>query len=156
MRPEEFIGRLSGAKQVGVREWMADCPAAPADDHHWLPIRPGEVGNTIVTCCGGCTTDHILSAMGLPLLALIENGFGKSDADGTPKWRPELVLFALQPEVAHVHHHAEGMKSGRALSASDFRRLTLAQDRIGNALRLIQVLDIREVTGVASEVNDAH
>ena len=156
MKPEQFIERLSSVTQVGDREWIAACPAAPADEPHWLLVRPGEVGNTVLRCCSGCASGDVLAALGLPRLAVTENGFGKSEADREQsRWRAELVLFALQQEIAIVHHHAEDMKNGRPLGAAELQRLALATSRLGNALAYVRAIDLNKFTVARGEVGDA-
>jgi hypothetical protein len=66
--PEEIIGLLEGREQhpkrTGEAKWQSKCPAH-ADRNPSLSISVGADDRTLLTCHAGCSTDEILTALGL-------------------------------------------------------------------------------------------
>lgn len=72
----DFIARLDGAKKSG-KEWIARCPAHD-DKNPSLSVSNGG-GKILIYCHAGCSTESIVSAMGL------RNSDLYPDNDGTHK-----------------------------------------------------------------------
>ena len=64
MTLSEVVARLSGAKSSGTNQFLARCPVH--DDHtQSLSVGMGTDGRVLLHCHAGCSTDSILSALGL-------------------------------------------------------------------------------------------
>jgi hypothetical protein len=64
-----LLAKLPGAKQSGGN-WSARCPAHE-DQRASLSIGEGDDGRALVKCHAGCTTDNIVTALGLTLRDLM-------------------------------------------------------------------------------------
>src|SRR2546426_1487998 len=65
MRLDEFLARLGGVVAHG-EQYAARCPAHE-DEHTSLSITEGRDGCVLVTCHAGCTTESVVTALGLTL-----------------------------------------------------------------------------------------
>jgi hypothetical protein len=59
-----LLGRLLGVSQVGLKKWVAHCPAH-ADDKSSLSIEETGEYRPVVQCHSGCDTKSVLAAIGL-------------------------------------------------------------------------------------------
>lgn len=73
MTLDDFIRRLEGVKPNG-KGYTARCPG-PAhghgDRHNSLSVTPGDDGKILLNCFTGCSTDDIVSALGLTMADLM-------------------------------------------------------------------------------------
>lgn len=69
---EKILSGLKGVKKAGSG-FIALCPAHD-DQHHSLSISQGQDGRVLLHCHTGCTTENIVSALGLSLRDLFPDG----------------------------------------------------------------------------------
>ncbi len=69
-----LLDRLQGVRGAGDGKWMAFCPVHedPPDGHRRsLSVKRGDDGRALVHCHAGCTTDHVVDALGLRMADLM-------------------------------------------------------------------------------------
>ena len=135
MRAEEFVSHLVKVRRTGPGRWVSCCPAHE-DKHPSFTIRELEDGRILTHCFAGCSVEEVVSAIGVSVSDLFPE---KLTDYGRPMRRPfpaEDVLACLQLEAQIVAICAGDMAAGRELSKEDKVRLTVAQERIQEAVRL--------------------
>jgi hypothetical protein len=118
----DVFADLVQAQRTSVGRWQARCPAHSPDKHPSLAISQGHSG-VLLRCWAGCTTDAVVTALGLTLRDLF------NDADTTPAERAK----AAQQRQAHdaqakALHHAAIERNRELL------RLECLRDALGGLL----------------------
>lgn len=131
MTAAEFIQRLEGVRKSG-EGWMCKCPAHE-DRTASLGVASGKNGGVLLNCFAGCTPYEITGAMGLPMTELFPPKIDTYSPGKVPKFSPADILRVMDLEVAVVLAAARTMANGYGLSAKDYTRLELADERIANA-----------------------
>lgn len=136
-RLHDLLDRLQGVKRTGPGRWIARCPAHD-DRHPSLSIRELDDGRILVHCFAGCDVYAIVSAVGMELSDLFPP---RPLLDGRrPERNPfsaEDALRCLAFEARLVQLAALDQLAGRALTQKDVERLSLAADRIDEALGVV-------------------
>lgn len=107
MRAEEFVDRLERVRRSG-KGWIARCPGHD-DDSPSLSVTEGDDGRVLLNCHAGCTTEDVVTAMGLTLSDLFpENGNGRRQVDpmtllANRGLRPETIRHFEVEAVVEKH-----------------------------------------------------
>ena len=128
-----LLGQLLKVKSKGNGCWMACCPAHD-DKSPSLSIRELDDGRILIHCFAGCSTEGILSSVGLSLDDLYPP---KEIHYAKPERRPFPavdILRAIRNEILIVFFTAKTILNGEAISPVDNQRLLLATSRIEAAL----------------------
>lgn len=134
MTAAELVAMLEGVRQSG-EGWMAKCPAHE-DRSASLSVAAGSDGRILLHCFAECSAYEIVGALGLELSDLfppkIDTFAGSSRP---PKHNPADLLRVIALESAVVACAAHVLANGGGLSAKDYARLELAEERINEARR---------------------
>ena len=128
-----LLGQLLKVKSKGNGCWMACCPAHD-DKSPSLSIRELDDGRILIHCFAGCSTEGILSSVGLSLDDLYPP---KEIHYAKPERRPFPavdILRAIRNEILIVFFTAKTILNGEAISPVDNQRLLLATSRIEASL----------------------
>ena len=128
-----LLGQLLKVKSKGNGCWMACCPAHD-DKSPSLSIRELDDGRILIHCFAGCSTEGILSSVGLSLDDLYPP---KEIHYAKPERRPFPavdILRAIRNEILIVFFTTKTILNGEAISPVDNQRLLLATSRIEAAL----------------------
>lgn len=133
---ESLISRLEKVRATGPGTWLACCPAHE-DRSPSLSIRESQ-GVILLHCFAGCAVDSVVSAVGMK----IDDLFPPKPAvlqHRNPEKRSfpaHAVLQAVSTEAQLVAVAAANIANGCDLTDADRARLLLANERIGEAVRL--------------------
>jgi hypothetical protein len=129
MSADTLIARLSHVRVTGSGRWLALCPAHP-DRSPSLSIREVDDGLVLIKCFAGCGAIDVLDSLGLDWAALFpENGHKPALATRSRIPSSDLLKI-IREETLVVAIMASDMLSGRTISETDWRRLSLAVGRI--------------------------
>jgi putative DNA primase/helicase len=84
MKIREFLSVLDSVKETPTG-WTALCPAHD-DRNASLSVGGGQDGRVLVRCHAGCSTEAIVSAVGLKVADLLQGGSGNTTAQ-----KPRIV-----------------------------------------------------------------
>lgn len=137
---DKLIERLEGVKQTGPDQWIACCPAH-ADKSPSLSIKRVD-DRALVHCFAGCHIDDVLTAIGLELGDLFDKPKAHRQLPVTEYQRRRTaqaleLMNALRHELLIVLLAAFEVTNQRQLSSADLDRLSLAHERILDALTLV-------------------
>lgn len=110
-------------RPAGDGRWMAQCPAH-SDNTPSLSIGRGTGGKALVYCHGGCTTEAVLSALGLGIGDLFDGDDRKTATETQPPDRWPVT-------ATYTYQHANGTSSYRVLrkTSQDSGNKTFRQER---------------------------
>lgn len=132
-----LLDRLQGVRRTGPGRWIARCPAHDDRDPS-LSIRELDDGRILLHCFAGCDVHAIVSAVGMKLSDLFPP---RPLLDGrAPERNPfsaEDALRCLAFEARLVQLAALDQLAGRVPTQKDVERLSLAADRIDEALEVV-------------------
>lgn len=121
MRPiDNFLPRLEKLKQVGQDKWMALCPAH-GDRNPSLSVREIEDGKVLLKCWAGCSSEEIVSALGLHMRDLFPDS-------RPPSYRPSKRAILHEQFVYEIGSAL--IAKGQQLSPADQARLELSRTRL--------------------------
>lgn len=133
MSAEILLSKLDKVRRTGRDSWIACCPAHD-DKHPSLTVRELEDDRVLVHCFGGCSTEEVLSSIGLTFDALYPQ---KQSHHGKPERRPfpaASALHAVGFESLVVVAAGAALLAGRPFTPTDRERLIVAVARIQAAL----------------------
>ncbi len=130
--------RLPQVRQLKPNCWQALCPAHD-DKKPSLSIQQNPDNGLLIHCHAGCGAVEVLEAIGLQLKDLYpaEKQINYDRVNSRQKayqLDPYLALHGAVTEMIALSIIAEDMVAGRA---PDTVRLSLAQTRLNNVLRLV-------------------
>ena len=117
---EKIHSCLDKVKSSGINKWKACCPAHD-DKNPSLAITETSDGTVLLKCWAGCTTQHIVSAIGLELRDLFPGA--KQPRRGPSKQ-------AIEHERT-VYLIGKSLLDNGKLSGDDLQRFNLAKQRLG-------------------------
>jgi hypothetical protein len=136
VKAEAFLSRCEKVKSTGNGTWLACCPAHD-DKHPSMTVRELEDGRVLLHCFTGCGVEEILGAVGMEFDALFPD---KPQEQAKPLRRPfpvSDVLAAIAGEVLVAWVISRDMEIGKVILQDEFDRLSLANRRIQEAMRLV-------------------
>jgi hypothetical protein len=125
MTAETFAGLLRG-RRTGRGRWQARCPAH-RDDNPSLSIAEGRDGRILVLCRAGCTTEAVVTAMGLSMRDLF------TGPSSPAKAKQSAAERARRDTVLKAQRHTSRLACDRV------RKLTAIVDVLGD--RLVRLSD---------------
>ena len=132
---DALLMRLDGVKRSGDG-YIARCPAHD-DRAPSLTVRDLDDGRVLLHCFAGCEPEAVLGAIGLDFSDVMPKNLG--DLPPVRKsFNAEAVLECVAKEALIAQVCAAAMAKGKALSAEDSARLTLASARLNEALDLVR------------------
>lgn len=133
---ESLLSRLTKLKGRNGN-WVACCPAHE-DRNPSMTIRETPEGKILLHCFAGCSVGEIAGAIGFDLTDLFP-----PNPDGYAPQRPMRNRFIASDLLKVIGHEAtivaiaaHQLAKGRALPQGDLDRLTLASQRINEALEM--------------------
>lgn len=136
---EHILSRLQ--KVRGRNGSYSACCPAHEDRSPSLTIRETPDGTILLHCFSGCSVNAIAEAVGVELTDLFppeSEDYKAFDARNRKPVRPKFyaseLLRAISFEATVVAVAAHNLAAGKALSKTDLDRLTLAKQRITEAL----------------------
>jgi hypothetical protein len=129
---DKLLSRLQHVRRTGQGRWVASSPTRE-DRHPSLAIRELDDGRVLVHDFGGDDVASIMSAIGLDVADLFP---ATSGTVGKTVKRPfsasdVLALVAFEASVAMIV--CSDVLHRQAVSEADFRRLSTAARRLGDA-----------------------
>lgn len=135
---EAFISRLDKVKGRNG-SWTACCPAHK-DKSPSLSIREGQDGRVLVHCFAGCSVHEVVGAVGMSVNDLFppdekrkEYGHAKPSVKASFYSSDLMRIIGFESLVVQIA--AIDMANGKKLSDTDRERLTVASQRIQEAMR---------------------
>lgn len=119
---ENLLPRLDKVSQVIPGRWKARCPAHD-DKNPSVRITETDDGTLLVKCWAGCTASEIVTAIGLEMRDLFP-----SCGEAPRRTGPSRVAVMFERMVCRIGQSL--VAQGTELSAEDWRRLELAQQRL--------------------------
>lgn len=128
---DTLLSRLQKIQRTGADRWKACCPAHD-DRSPSLAIRDAD-GRLLLHCFGGCSTEAVLSAVGLTFTDLMpDRALGDFKPDRKPFY-PSDVLKIMAFESSLVYLCAADILKGKPLTEPGRERLLLAASRLNHA-----------------------
>ena len=137
---QEILSRLQRVKKIAPDKWTALCPAHD-DRRPSLSIREADDGKILLHCWAGCGAADIVNALGLTLADLFPrtNRYNVGEPRSVRRvWAHREALQGIAHEVIIVRLFIERQAVGAPLDHDDLARLALADERIGEALRVAE------------------
>ncbi len=135
---ERMLGSLQKVKGKNG-SWTACCPAHN-DKGPSLAIRETPDGRILLHCFAGCETYNIVAALGMDMTDLFPPDEKRREypVEGKPRLKPAFyasdLLRIISFEASVVMICAYDMSKGKKLSEEDQKRLTVARERIEEAI----------------------
>lgn len=117
---DKVLSYLDKVKSAGTNRWKACCPAHE-DKNPSLAISETSDGVVLLKCWAGCTTQSIVSAVGLELRDLFP---------GEKQPRPGPSKSAIEHERM-VYRIGKSLLEQGKLDGGDIARFYLAKQRLG-------------------------
>lgn len=128
-----LLSRLDKVQSTGADRWKACCPAHD-DKSPSLAIRDAD-GRLLLHCFGGCSTEDVLSAVGLTFADLMpERVLDHHKPKERRPFSAADVLKIIQFETRLVYLCALDLRKGKPLTESENTRLRLAAQRLNHAV----------------------
>lgn len=131
----DLITRLQGVRKTGRESWAARCPAHE-DKSPSLSVKRLDDGRTLLHCFAGCSTESVLASLGMEMADLFPDKLG--DLPRSRGFTAMDALRTLEAEVAIVMLVAADVLDKKPVIESDYDRLALAVQRIGEAMRTVR------------------
>ena len=80
---ETILPLLDGVKQTGDQQWIARCPVHD-DSRASLSISAGDDGRVLFHCHAGCSTEQIVSKLGLSMSDLFPKNINCGSSASLP------------------------------------------------------------------------
>lgn len=139
MNAAMLLSRLEDVRRSGDG-WRANCPNGHAKARGSLSIAEADDGRILLSCFACHDTPAILGTLGLELADLFPERIRDPSPEARQRAREAFkrnawaaALGVLSREAGVVLLAARDTLAGKALSADDAERLTLAVDRIRHA-----------------------
>lgn len=140
MTADMLLSRLSHVRKSGPASWRAGCPCGHQRADGELSITEADDGRILLHAFCGHSAAEVLGAIGLELVDLYPERIRDVSPEGRARARAEAkrsgwaaALRVLSREATVVLCAAGMLRQGRALSADDDARLSLAMERIDDA-----------------------
>jgi hypothetical protein len=133
----QILDRLQRVKQSRPGQWMSACPCCESRKGRPLAVTESSDGRVLMHAFCGCTTESVLSRIGLELKDLFDQPLG-SVAPVAARVPARDVLAALSTEASVIGIIGADMLDGRQINESDWQRLASAVSRVGNAIDYIE------------------
>lgn len=117
---DKVLSCLDKVKSAGTNKWKACCPAHD-DKHPSLAISETSDGVVLLKCWAGCTTQNIVSTIGLELRDLFPGS-------NQPRRGPSKVAIEHERMVYRIGMTL--LEQGK-LEGDDIERFNLAKQRLG-------------------------
>ncbi|WP_065758846.1 virulence-associated protein E [Pseudomonas defluvii] len=117
---DKVLNRLDKVKSAGANKWKACCPAHD-DKNPSLAISETSEGVVLLKCWAGCTTNEIVSAIGLELRDLFP---------GEKQLRRGPSKAAIEHERM-IYRIGQSLQQRGSLAGDDLVRFNLAKQRLG-------------------------
>lgn len=135
---EVFISRLDKVKGRNG-SWTACCPSHK-DKSPSLSIREGQDGRVLVHCFAGCSVHDVVGSVGMSVNDLFppderRREYGHSKPAVKASFYSSDLMRIIGFESLVVQIAAIDMANGKKLSDTDRGRLTVATQRIQEAMR---------------------
>lgn len=128
---DTLLSRLQKVHRTGNDRWKACCPAHD-DKSPSLAIRDAD-GRLLLHCFGGCSTEAVLSAVGLTFSDLMpDQVLGNFKPERKPFY-PGDVLKIAAFEAGIVYLCAADILNDKPLTESGRERLLVAASRLNHA-----------------------
>lgn len=128
---DTLLSRLHKFTRTGADRWKACCPAHD-DKSPSLAIRDAD-GRLLLHCFGGCSTEAVLSAVGLTFSDLMpDQVLGNFKPERKPFY-PGDVLKIMAFEAGIVYLCAADILNDKPLAEPGRERLLLAASRLNHA-----------------------
>lgn len=129
---DTLLSRLHKVTRTGNGRWKACCPAH-ADKSPSLAIRDAD-RRILIHCFGGCSTEAVLSAVGLTFGDLLpENALDHHKPKERKPFYPGDILQIVAFEAKIVYLCAADIANDKPLTDTDRARLLLAASRLNHA-----------------------
>ena len=127
MNISHFLSHLEKVRKNGTDQWMACCPGH-TDKSPSMAIKAGDDGRIILHCFAGCSTESIVSALGLKMSDLFEKKFSVvKNKSRLPRHKLEA---ALMHELIVLNIAINSRDERHAIHPDDKGREKLAVERI--------------------------
>lgn len=141
MALDDIVRRLADhrIKPAGDGRWMSQCPSH-ADSTPSLSIGRGTGGKALVYCHGGCTTEAVLSALGMELGDLFDGDDRKNAVETQPPERWPVT-------ATYTYQNLNGTPRYRVLrkTSQDSGNKTFRQERLVDGKWLPGMDDVERV-----------
>jgi len=137
MAIDTVLSRLEKVKQTGAGRWIARCPGHD-DRGPSLSLRELEDGRVLLHCFAGCVPHNVLGAMGLSFADLVPKNIGHLARRESTPFNALDVLKCVAFEAMVACIAAENLAQGVKLTEADHDRLTLAAQRLQDAVRVVR------------------
>lgn len=144
MSAELLLSHLHNVRATGPNAWRADCPNGHQHARGSLAVTVGDDGRVLLYCFACNDVQGILGAVGLELADLFPERIKDPSPEARQRAREAFkrnawaaALRVLSREATVVLAAAGMLRQGRALTAEDDARLTLAMQRIDGARELL-------------------
>lgn len=117
---DEVLSCLDKVKSTGTNKWKACCPAHD-DKNPSLAISETSDGVVLLKCWAGCTTQNIVSAIGMELRDLFPGNTQPRRGPSKSAIEHERMVYQIGKSL---------LEQGR-LEGSDIERFHLAKQRLG-------------------------
>lgn len=134
---ERILGRLDRVKSSGAGKWRARCPAHGSDNNTSLSVADRD-GRVLLHCFAGCSTEAVLSAVGLTLRDLFDRPLGDFPRGQSSPWRPGDVVDLVLQETGLIVIVASDILDKHTVSSEDFSRLAKAVARLNQLTALVK------------------
>ena len=135
MAIDDVLSRVDAVKRTGESRWIGRCPAHP-DRRPSLAIREVPDGRVLIHCFAECSTEAVLSALGVEFDALFPTRLSEINHCERRPFNPMDVLRCLGNEALIIAVAAGNIRQGVPLTQQDHARLLLAAGRIQSAVEL--------------------
>lgn len=132
MDVSELLSRLAKVKRTGQGTWTACCPAH-ADRTPSMSVKELASGQILLHDFGGCSTEAILSALGICMGDLFPDGPLAHHLPSTRGFTAADALRCLARESSIVAMAAADQSEGKPV---DTDRAAIAAGRIAEALEM--------------------
>lgn len=137
MSIDTILSRLEHVKKTGAGRWIARCPAHE-DRSPSLSLRELDDGRILLHCFAGCAPHNVLAATGLEFKDLFPRDIEHLAPRGRTPFNAMDVLQCVAFEALVTCIAAENLAQGVKLTREDHDRLTLAAQRLQDAVRVVR------------------
>jgi hypothetical protein len=129
---EEILARLESVKKRGQNNWLARCPAHE-DKSPSLAIKQTQDEVILLHCFAGCSTDSVLSAIGVEPADLFPSKPQGQAFRAAKHFDAYTALRAVAADALLVLVACRMAIKGKLLTESDINRLTIACGHLQDA-----------------------
>lgn len=133
MSVERILDLLSHPKQTKPGSWATGCPCCRSREGRPLAVTETSDGRILMYAFCGCSTEDVLSAIGLTISDLFDKPLAMHMRPMKYKIPASQVINALEHEANVLAVIAADMVAGKAIDGETLERLTKAAARINTA-----------------------